>query len=179
MYITEQSEKVTSMGEYLANFRDKVQETFSENQMSEENKTRELQRILRKLKNGAKLTGEELNFIRQNYPQMYAHVVRVQNQRQQLENQFKSAKSKEEVSEIFSNAMLGIAKDDPDKEMLQAAYSKVYSEFQNTPEYKSLPDTKEDAMKKKNNKNTQKPQEKDQVEEERKKFLYPEFDVNG
>lgn len=179
MYITKQCEKVTSMEEYIANFKNSVQETFNDTQMSEEEKEREVQRIIRKLKNGGKLTGEELSFIRQNYPQMYVQVVRVQNQRQQLESQLKSAKSKEEVSQIFSAAMTSIAEDDPNKEMLQAAYSKVYSEFQSTPEYKSLPNTKEEAMNRKNKKNTPKFQDRDQVEEEREKFLYPEFDVNG
>lgn len=175
MFVKQNMEKVTTMEEYIEKFRDRVQDGFHESQMSEEDKAKELQKILRKLKSGVKLTGDELSFIKRFYPQMYSHVMRVQNQRQQLENQLKSAKSKEEAAQIFANAMGGIAKDDPDKEMLQAAYSKAYTEFQSTAQYRSLPETNQEAKKEKQKSSF----EEDQVEQEKKRFLYPEFDRNA
>lgn len=179
MYIMHELRKSVTMEEYIEKFKEKVQENSNDGQMSEEEKSRELQKILRKLKSGARLTGEDLSFIRHFYPEMYVHVVRIQNQRKQLENQLKSAKSKEEASQIFSQAMTGIAKDDPDKEMLQAAYSKAYSEFQSTSEYKKLPETNQEAKVEKEMKSHRSVYEQDEVEQELKKFLCPEFDING
>ena len=75
---------------------------------------------------------------------------RVQIQRQALEERIKHCHSKEEVQDVYSEAMFHISDDDPAKQMLYAAYDDVLKEFKKTSDYQELPETKEDAEKKKN-----------------------------
>ena len=77
---------------------------------------------------------------------------RVQIQRQALEERIKHCHSKEEVQDVYSEAMFHISDDDPAKQMLYAAYDDVLKEFKKTSDYQELPETKEDAEKKKQTK---------------------------
>ena len=143
--------------------------------MSEKEKQRQLQRILQKLENGDKLTPQEFSFIQRYCPEMYAKAMRIQAQRQQLENRLKQAKSKEEAANIYNDALNCIAKEDPDKKALMAAYDKVYAEFKKTAKYQSMPKKETEGRE------NQILQEKimDEVEKEKRLLMEPEFDVNG
>ena len=66
-----------------------------------------------------------------------------------LEEQLKHAKSKEEVNQIFSTALSGISKNDPDREYLIASFNRISEEFRKSKAYNELPTTIEEAKKKK------------------------------
>lgn len=107
--------------------------------LSEEEKTAYEDKINQKIKMGGKLTQSEMNYIRRTNPVMYAHVLRIQLQREMLLSKLKSCQTKEEVEDVYSMAIAGISKKDPDKQALISAYDNVTSEFKKTNEYKSLP----------------------------------------
>lgn len=172
----QEAKSVNSMDEYAMEiFRQMQDMTTQNNQMSEEEKQRQLQRILQKLENGDKLTPQELSLIQRYCPEMYAKAMRIQAQRQQLENRLKQAKSKEEATNIYHDALNSISKEDPDKKALMAAYDKVYAEFKKTAKYQNLPKKEEER------KENQIFQEEmiDEVEKEKRLLMEPEFDVNG
>lgn len=56
------------------------------------------------------------------------------------------------MQDVYSEAMFHISDDDPAKQMLYAAYDDVLKEFKKTSDYQELPETKEDAEKKKQTK---------------------------
>lgn len=178
MFLGKQELKqVGSMNEYAMEICKKMQEISAENsQMSEEKKQQQLLRIQQKLQNGSKLTAEELSFIQRYYPEMYPRVMRIQAQRQQLENSLKQAKSKEKAARIYQDAMNSIAKEDPDKAALQAAYSKVYAEFKESAQYRTLPEKEEDAKK---HNTLLEEEDMDEVEREKRLMMQPKFDVAG
>ena len=105
-----------------------------------------------KVYSGKKLSAEEMRYIKIHYPALYPYVERVQIQRQALEERIKHCHSKEEVQDVYSEAMFHISDDDPAKQMLYAAYDDVLKEFKKTSDYQELPETKEDAEKKKQTK---------------------------
>lgn len=113
--------------------------------MSEEEKTAYFQRILSKLKNGKRLTAEEMRFLQAEYPECYPQAARVQAMRDGLESRLKCCRSKEEAQTMFGDAMDSISDDDPMKEFLTAAYQDVMKEFQKSDAYKDLPNTNEEA----------------------------------
>lgn len=106
-------------------------------------------KIMRKLESGKKLTTKELNFLRKNNPALYAKAMRVKIKREALEHRLENAKSKEEVTDIYGEAMASISKDDSAKKYLVAAVTDAVKEFKETRYYKNLPNTKEEANAKK------------------------------
>ena len=106
-------------------------------------------KVMNKVYSGKKLSAEEMRYIKIHYPALYPYVERVQIQRQALEERIKHCHSKEEVQDVYSEAMFHISDDDPAKQMLYAAYDDVLKEFKKTSDYQELPETKEDAEKKK------------------------------
>jgi hypothetical protein len=116
--------------------------------MSDKEKTDYEERISQKIKNGEKLSGEEMRYIQLKNPDLYAMVLRIQMQRQALENKLKNCRSKEEVKEAYEFSVSHIAKDDPAREPLQAAYNNVTKEFKKTSQYRNLPERREDGDKK-------------------------------
>ena len=88
-------------------------------------------KVMNKVYSGKKLSAEEMRYIKIHYPALYPYVERVQIQRQALEERIKH---------------------DPAKQMLYAAYDDVLKEFKKTSDYQELPETKEDAEKKKQTK---------------------------
>lgn len=167
---------VDNMESFAIEYFQKMQEIAEENnQMSEEEKQKYLQRILQKLKNGDKLTGEELSFVQRYYPETYPRVMRIQAQRQQLESSLKHAKSKEEAASIYQETMSSIGKEDPDRAALQSAYSKVYAEFKKSQEYQMLPEKEGEGKESR----VFEYREIDEVEKEKWLVLKPEFDVSG
>lgn len=115
--------------------------------MSDEEKARYEEKVNKKIKNGEKLTGAEMQFIRTKSPYLYAMISRVQLQRQALEEKLKHCRSKEEVEEAYNQSMMRISKKDPAKVPLQAAYNNVTEEFKKTGKYKNLPQNISDKEK--------------------------------
>lgn len=167
---------VNNMNEYATEIFKQIQDiTEEKSKMSEEKKQQQFLRIQQKLQSGCKLTAEELSFIQRYYPDMYPRIMRIQAQRQQLENSLKQAKSKEAAERIYNAAMNSIAKEDPDKAALMAAYTKAYAEFKETACYRELPEKDEEA--KQNDVFSEKAI--DEVEQEKHLLMYPKFDVEG
>lgn len=117
-------------------------------EMTEAEKAEMDQRIEQKLKLGKKLTAEEMEYIKMYNPELYKRVLRIEMKRKGLRNQLKHAKSKEEVQNIVSVSLAGIDRD-PDKEYMAAMINKEVSDFQKSAAYAKLPNTVEEARKKK------------------------------
>lgn len=112
----------------------------------EANKKKLEAKIMHKLEAGKKLSTKELNYLRQNNPVLYAKAMRIQAKRAAVENRLESARSKEEVADIYGEAMGTISKNDPDRKYLIAAVSEAVREFKETQYYRNLPEKKEDAV---------------------------------
>lgn len=117
----------------------------------EEKKQEMLSRIMGKLKSGKKLSAKELDFLRRTDPILYAHALRVQRMAEVLKQQLSHAKSKQEANDMITSAIAGVSDKDPDKEYLLAAYNEVSKNFHKSPAYQRLPNTPEDAKKRKTN----------------------------
>lgn len=113
--------------------------------MTEEEKQDFLAEMKRKIKNGEKLTADEMQYLRVNDPLEYARMAKVQMQREMLKKQLENCKSKEEAQELYVDAMSRISDDDPTKVETMAAYNNVYDEFRKSDAYEALPATKEEA----------------------------------
>lgn len=101
-----------------------------------------------KIKSGSKLSPSEMNYIRRTNPIMYMHIKRVQMKREILEKKLKNCKSKKEVNEVYTQAIAGINKKDPDKQALLSAYNNVAKELKKTWLYMSLPQEVKEKEKK-------------------------------
>lgn len=112
--------------------------------LSDEQKKAYEERIMQKLKSGKKLSAEEMNYLRAKNPQLYAQAARVQAMRENLENQLKNCRSKEEVENVYGMAMSMVGEDDPMREAIVAAYDDVTKEFKKTEKYQSLPEKEEE-----------------------------------
>lgn len=117
----------------------------------EEKKQEMLSRIIGELKSGKKLSAKELDFLRRTDPILYAHALRVQRMAEALKQQLSHAKSKQEANDMITSAIAGVSDKDPDKEYLLAAYNEVSKNFHKSPAYQRLPNTPEDAKKRKTN----------------------------
>lgn len=137
--------------------------------LSEEEKSKKDAQIMAKLKAGQKLTEKELLYLKKTNPIMYAHAMRVQIMAKAVEEQLKHAKSKEEANRIVASAIGGIAKDDPDKEYLVAAFSRISKEMHKSSGYNRLPNTDEDAQKRREEKAGIEFEEAEDAENEDKK----------
>ena len=69
-----------------------------------------------------------------------------------MEEKLKNATSKEEANDIIYFSISGVSKNDPYKEYAIAALQRSASEYKKTSGYNRLPQTAEDAKKKKNKK---------------------------
>ena len=118
-------------------------------EMSEENRREMDARIIAKLKSGKKLSQKELDYLRRTNPILYAEAMRVQRMAEALEEQLKHARSKEEVNQIFTTALSGISKNDPDREYLVASFNRISAEFRKSKMYNKMPATNEEAKQKK------------------------------
>ncbi len=107
--------------------------------MSEEEKASYLAKIMAKLKSGKRLTAEEMRFLQAENPILYQQAARIQAMRESLETRLQHCTSKEEAEAVYASALSSVAKDDPLKEYLIAAYDDVYKEFRDSDGYQSLP----------------------------------------
>ena len=119
----------------------------AEDSAAEEKKQQKLQHIMSKLKRGKKLTPDEMEFLRKNFPDDYQRALRIQKMAEMLKEQLEHAKSKQEANTYIASAINGIADEDPDKECLVAAYNEIAKDFRKSPAYNRLPDTVSDAQK--------------------------------
>lgn len=120
--------------------------------MDEEEEKEYLQRIMAKLKNGKKLTSDELNYLKLHNHALYLVAMRVQLAKERLENQLKNCKSKEEVNNVISFTLGGISDKDPDKEYMIAGINETVQKFKKSSRYARLPETA-DTHKEKKKKN--------------------------
>lgn len=118
--------------------------------MTDEEKQTYLAKIRAKLKSGQKLTGEEMRFLQAEDPVLYQQAARVQSMRESLEVSLKHSTSKQNAATIYSDAISMIPENDPMKEYIVAAYDDAMKEFKKSDTYQSLPETEEDAEKRKN-----------------------------
>ena len=123
------SKNVPTADNALLQYMQKVTQG-TKNADTEDKKQQKLQHIVNKLKHGKKLTAQEMEFLRMNYPDEYQHALRIQKMAEMLENQLKHAKSKQEADGYIAAAVSGIPDDDPDKECLVAAFNEISKEFQ-------------------------------------------------
>lgn len=117
--------------------------------MTDEEKESYLAKIMAKLKSGKKLSSEEMRFLQAENPDLYQQIARVQSMRDSLETRLKNSTSKENAQTIYVSSMSMISDKDPMKEYLVAAYDDAMKEYKESDEYKALPDTEEDAKKRK------------------------------
>lgn len=116
--------------------------------MTEEEKQAYEAKIMQKLKQGKKLTGEEMAFLQMANPMLYMQAARVQMMRESLEKQLEGCKSKEEVQQIFSSAVSHIPEADPMREEIVAAFGDAMKEYTETGSYEDLPNTQEQEKEK-------------------------------
>ena len=142
----EEEKKITTQRELVEHL---LTGSSDVDKMSEENRREMDARIMAKLKSGKKLSQKELDYLRRTNPILYAEAMRGQRMAEALEEQLKHAKSKEEVNQIFTAALSGISKNDPDREYLIASFNRISEEFRKSKAYNELPTTIEEAKKKK------------------------------
>lgn len=143
----EEPKKITNTKELAEYILDKASGTED---MTEEDRAKMDAKIMAKLESGKKLSQEELNYLMKTNPIMYAHAMRVQRMAEAVEEQLKHARSKEEADRIISAATTCISKNDPDRQYIFAAVNRIATEFHKSGAYEKLPNTMEDADKKKN-----------------------------
>ncbi len=141
-----EEQKITSQRELVEHL---LNNSGDVDEMSEENRREMDAQIMAKLKSGKKLSQKELDYLRRTNPILYAQAMRVQRMAEALEEQLKHARSKEEVNQIFTTALSGISKNDPDREYLVASFNRISTEFRKSKMYNKLPPTIEEAKKKK------------------------------
>ena len=112
--------------------------------MTDAQKERFVKKIYAKIQSGKKLTPDEMAYLRKYDPVTYMKVARIQAQREALETQLKSCKSKEEAQELYTDTMSRVPEDDPARAELLVAYDDAYEEFKKSDDYSGLPDKDKD-----------------------------------
>ncbi len=106
-------------------------------------------RIESKLKRGKKLTAKEMDYLRVHNPELYKAALRVKMRKEQLEQQLKNCRSKEEAADVARRAFSGISKEDPHREFLTAGLNETIRQFKKSSAYARLPETDEQVRKRK------------------------------
>jgi len=115
---------------------------------SEEEKRAYEDKIMQKVNSGEKLTPQELSYLRQNNPDMYQKVMRLELKRKAVEQRLKNCKSKKEAEEVISNEISNVSEKDPDRKLILKVIEKTAKEFKKSPEYHVLPNQEEEDKKK-------------------------------
>lgn len=131
-------------------FIDKTQKSFGEMTEDEKNKLNAV--ITQKLKSGKMLSPKEVDYLRQTNPQLYMQYLRIRASADAMKEQLKNAKTKEQANNIFMMSTNAVSDKDPCKEYVLAALQRAADEFRKSPNYARLPDTDEDIVNKKKNK---------------------------
>lgn len=106
-------------------------------------------RIESKLKRGKKLTAKEMDYLRVYNPELYKAALRVKMRKEQLEQQLKNCRSKEEAADVARRAFSGISKEDPHRAFLVAGLNETIRQFKKSSAYARLPQTEEPDRKRK------------------------------
>ena len=101
------------------------------------------------MQRGANLSVEELNYLRIHNPELYRSAMRVKTAKQQLKEQLRHCKSKQEANTLIVRAISRISDKDPDKTYLTAGLRKVAEEFKKSFRYARLPETNDQKKDKK------------------------------
>lgn len=117
--------------------------------MSEEEKQDYEKKIRAKLQRGANLSAEELNYLRIHNPELYRSAMRVKTAKQQLKEQLRHCKSKQEANALIGRAISRISDKDPDKTYLTAGLREVAEEFKKSFQYARLPEINDQRKDKK------------------------------
>ena len=117
--------------------------------MSEEEKQDYEKKIRAKLQRGANLSVEELNYLRIHNPELYRSAMRVKTAKQQLKEQLRHCKSKQEANTLIGRAISRISDKDPDKTYMTAGLREVAEEFKKSFQYARLPETNDQKRAKK------------------------------
>lgn len=108
--------------------------------MSEEDKKKYEQDIYAKYKTGKKLSTREMSYLARTNPELYMHARRIQLMRNVLEEKLKHCHSKQQADKLIEEAHSMVNDNDPDKQILHAAYDDVMHEFKKSGRYGQLPD---------------------------------------
>lgn len=148
-----QEEEAKSLSQLRRELVEKVMDQFQGIDFETEEERRNFQTKLEyKIKSGAKLSRKEMNYLRKYNPYMYHQMVRVQQKREALKERLKHCRSKEEAQQAIGAAFFSIHEKDPVKEAMVAAVSNVSKQFCSSDTYRKLPDTIEEAERKKKKK---------------------------
>ena len=133
--------------EVTKNFLDPTSE------MDEEEQKRYERKIIAKLESGKRLSPKEMNYLRVHNPQMYEVAQRVEKARQALRERLKHCKSKEEVQQTIS-ARMEVVKmmdqaGDPGTKYMAAMVQHEAKTFRDSEQYNKLPQTTDEARRKK------------------------------
>ena len=74
--------------------------------MSKTQIQKKLQKIKNKLRSGARLTGEEKEFLREHAPELYRKVIALERERAAYEEQLKAAKTRDDAENIRMSKMM-------------------------------------------------------------------------
>lgn len=145
-----QEKEVKSLAQLRRELVEKIIDQFQGIDFETEEERKNFQTKLEyKVKSGAKLSGKEMNYLRKYNPYMYHQMVRVQQKREALKERLKHCRSKEEAQQAIGAAFSSIHEKDPVKEAMVAAVSNVSKQFCSSDTYRKLPDTIEEAERKK------------------------------
>jgi len=151
-----------SFSSQLFNFnntqRSSLLETMED--LEKQNIQKQIGAIVSRLRSGKKLSHAEMGFLRKHAPEIYDEAVMVLRAREQMEQQMKQAKTKQQVQTIgMSMTMAGISgiRSDSGKSSstsefyatLANHYTDAYKEYLGTDEYKKKKDLYEDERNRK------------------------------
>ena len=139
--------------EAIAKYLNGVKEYISKitdplNEMTDEQKERYKQKVLRLIESGKKLNSQQMAYVKKYMPEMYPYVLRIQLKRKAFEESLKHCKSKEEANDIYNRNLSEVNSDEPMAKAMIAAYDDAMKTFKKSDMYKALPDTNKEAVKK-------------------------------
>lgn len=144
-----EDEQLTSKMEAGKYVKDAIAEMERERfELTEEEKKAVESKIRWKLKSGKKLTAKEMEYLKMYNPELYRAALKMEMKRKMLRNQLRHAKSKEEVQQAIQTAAAGEEKD-PYQEYVLAMVQKEAEDFMRSAAYARLPQSVEEARKKK------------------------------
>lgn len=128
--------------EYISKITDPL------NGMTEEQKQKYKNKIMRLIESGKKLTNQQMQYIKKYMPEMYPYVLRIQIKKKAFEENLKHCKSKEEANDKYNEALSQIDSEEPMAKAMIAAYDDSMKKFKKSEMYKALPATNKEAKEK-------------------------------
>ncbi len=98
--------------------------------------SRRVSMIFERLRRGQKLSGADLEYLRQNAPELYEKAARIIKEREALEDRVKQCKSKEELHAVKITALSTVITDDGDSDSAHIRTAQIGDVFaKNTKKY--------------------------------------------